>query len=194
MTVELIGSNPMATLVKDGRRNAIVSIWDVAWSARGSGRAVVAWAEGDPAVRLVTSDQSLGRWLGETFTRHFPEFEGLPPIADPVECRFTEWLIEPTRARVEAVATGHGRIAASIGDPVGTRPAHVRDFPLGEPGWTLTNLLTFCAEARIELDGEPVEGGPEVTSDDHRTSSTAFIAVHETWTRDDRTPGGGPAE
>lgn len=184
MSVELIGSNPMATLKKDGRRSAIVSIWDVAWSARGSGRAVMAWAEGDPAVRLLASDRSLGRWLGETFTRHFPEFDGLPPIAEPIECRFTEWLIEPTQVRVQAVATDQQQITASIGDPVSIRPAHVRDFPLGEPGWTLTNLLTFCAGARIELDGEPIEGGPEVTSDDLRTSSTAFIAVHETWTHD----------
>lgn len=183
MAVVLIGANPMATLTQEDRRTAIVSIWEVDWSVHGPGRAVFAWREGDPAVRLLASDARLGVWLGETFTAHFPEFAGLPAIADPVEGRFTHWRIETERARIEAVGADGSRIAASIGAPVAARPAHVPNFPLAEPGWTLTNLLAFCAEARLDLDGEPAEGDTHVTHDGSRSRSTAFIATHETWTR-----------
>jgi hypothetical protein len=95
----LIGANPIAALTNRGERVAVVSMWDVAWSTHGAGRAVLVWVGGDESIRLLTPHEHLGSWLGQTFNRHFPEFEGLPEIADPIDCDITEWLIEPDRAR-----------------------------------------------------------------------------------------------
>ncbi|HEX6338570.1 MAG TPA: hypothetical protein VFZ85_16565, partial [Jiangellaceae bacterium] len=56
-------------------------------------------------------------------------------------------------------------------------------FQLGDVQWTLTNLLTFCADAFITVGGTPIDGQPAIIQDGAQTRSTAFIATHETWTR-----------
>jgi len=183
MSVELIGANPIATLTNRGERVAVVSMWDVAWSTHGAGRAVLVWVGGDESIRLLTPHEHLGSWLAQTFNRHFPEFEGLPEIADPIDCDITEWLIEPARARLDVVASDGLRVTTSISGPVQTRPGYAPTFQLGDLPWTLTNLLTFCADAVVMVGGTPIEAQPAISQDGPWTRSTAFIATHETWTR-----------
>jgi hypothetical protein len=179
----LIGANPIAALTNRGERVAVVSMWDVAWSTHGAGRAVLVWVGGDESIRLLTPHEHLGSWLAQTFNRHFPEFEGLPEIAAPIGCRITEWLIQPDRARLDVVASDGLRVTTSISRPVQTRPGYAHTFQLGDVPWMLTNLLTFCADAVIMVGGKPVEGNPTISQDGPFTRSTAFIATHETWIR-----------
>lgn len=183
MSVELIGANPIVTLTNQGERVAVASMWDVAWSTHGAGRAVLVWTDGDESIRLLTPHEHLGGWLAQTFNRHFPEFEGLPEIAGPIDCDITEWHIELHRARLEVVASDGLRVTISISRPVQTRPGYAHSFQLGDLQWTLTNLLTFCADAVITVGGTPIDGQPAIIQDGPRTQSTAFIATHETWTR-----------
>ena len=76
MSVRLIGANPGLTLFDEGRVVAFSSLWRVDWSERGAGDALVLWHDG--RVRIVAPDVELGRWLADTFVRHFPEVVGLP--------------------------------------------------------------------------------------------------------------------
>ena len=182
MPVEFVGANPCATLVRGSSRVGFVSLWEAEWSVHGSGLAVLAWVDGDDTVRLLTPDVTLGSWLATTFSRHFPEFEGLPDIGEPIECEVREWQIGPSSARANVIGADASHVIATMGRSVATRPAHVADWELGEVSWTLTNLLTYCGDATLEVDGARVLGRPVISGDGSRLTSTAFIATHETWT------------
>lgn len=183
MPVEFIGSNPCATLLRGESRVGLVSLWEAEWSVHGSGVAVLTWVDGDDAVRLLTPDLELGGWLAATFSAHFPELDGLPPVADPVACEVREWTIGPATARANVVSADAGSVVAMIGRALLTRPGHVADRQLGDTSWTLTNLLSFCADATLEVDGARVLGRPKVDGTGEHLTSTAFVATHETWTR-----------
>lgn len=183
MPVEFIGANPRATLMRADSRAGFVSLWEAEWSAQGSGLAVLAWVDGDDAVRLLTPDAPLGGWLAGTFSRWFPELDGLPEIGDPIECDVVEWHIGPDHARAKVVGADGTRVIATISRPVETRPGQAVAWQLGGVPWTLTNLLTFCTDATLEVDGARVLGRPEVGGTDGRAHSSAVIATHETWSR-----------
>lgn len=183
MPVEFIGANPSATLMRGEARAGFVSLWEAEWSVRGSGVAVLAWVDGDETVRLLTPDAELGGWLADTFSRHFPEFAELPEIGEPVDCDVIEWHIGQEYARVKVAGEDGSSIIALISRPVEIRPGQAPAMLLGDVQWTLTNLLTFCTDATLEVDGARVLGRPEISADGERSRSTAFIATHETWTR-----------
>ncbi len=183
MPVKFIGANPCLTLFHDDARTGLLSAWEAEWSVQGSGRAVLVWTMGDDSVRLLTPEPRLGTWLADSFSRYLPEFEGLPAISDPTGCDIAEWHIEPDGVRFDVAGSDGSRVVASMGRPEQTRPFHVPQWQLGEVTWTLTNLLTFCAEATLEIDGAALPGEPRLSTDGDRLHSTAFIATHETWIR-----------
>ncbi|HEU0041156.1 MAG TPA: hypothetical protein VFQ15_02285, partial [Jiangellaceae bacterium] len=86
MAVEFVGANPCATLLRGEARAGFVSLWEAEWSTHGPGFAVLTWVDGDEVVRVLSPDPKLGGWLAHTFSRHFPELSGLPPVSEPVEC------------------------------------------------------------------------------------------------------------
>jgi hypothetical protein len=181
--VEFIGANPNVTLFRGEAKAGFVSLWQADWSVRGPGVAVLAWVEGDDTVRLLTPEPSLGGWLAHAFSRHFPEMSGLPGIGDPVHCEIREWRITAEHVRAKVTGEDGSRVAATISQPLATRPGHVVDWQLGPSPYTLTNLLTFCADATLEIDDARVLGRTVVTGDEDQPTSSAFIATHETWTR-----------
>ncbi|TDD95283.1 hypothetical protein [Jiangella asiatica] len=183
MPVEFIGANPCATLKRGDARAGFVSLWEAEWSVQGAGLALLAWVDGDDQIRLLTPDATLGSWLAETFSRYFPELDGLPEIAEPVDCDIVEWHIGSENARAKVVGADGSRVIATISRPVETRPGQAVAWQLGGVPWTLTNLLTFCTDATLEVDGARVLGRPEVTGNGGRAHSTAVIATYETWTR-----------
>ncbi|PSL05203.1 hypothetical protein CLV30_10469 [Haloactinopolyspora alba] len=183
MPVEFIGANPGATLFRAESRAGFVSLWEAEWSVRGPGVAVLAWVDGDEAVRLLTPDRELGSWLAETFTRHFPELDGLPEIAEPVDCDVLDWQIGHDSARARVLGSDGSSVIAAISKPMQSRPGLALRWRLGAASWTLTNLLTFCTDATLEVDGARVLARPEINGDGEQPHSSAFIATHETWTR-----------
>jgi hypothetical protein len=188
MGVEFIGANPCATLMRGSRRVGFVSLWDAEWSTHGTGMAVLAWADGDDAVRLLATDADLGTWLADTFSRHLPELEGLPHIDGIVDCEVREWRVDAGGARADVLGADGSRVAATISRGAVTRPGFVSPCRLGGATWTLTNLLTFCVDATLEVDGARVLGRPELSGANDDLTSTAFVATHETWTLLDPAP------
>ncbi len=182
MAVEFIGANPCATLMRGARRVGFVSLWDAEWSTYGSGMVVLAWADGDDAVRLLATDADLGTWLADTFSRHLPEMDGLPQIDGVVDCEVREWHVDAGGARADLLGADGSRVAATINRAAVTRPGLVPSWRLGSATWTMTNLLTFCVDATLEIDGARVLGRPELSGADDDLTSTAFLATHETWT------------
>lgn len=183
MPVDFVGANPNVTLFRGEAKAGFVSLWEAEWSIRGSGVAVLAWVEGDEAVRLLTPELDLGSWLAGTFSRYFPELSDLPEIGSPVSCEVREWWVTGEHVRTRVTGDDGSRVAATIGQPLATRPGHVADWKLGPTHWTMTNLLTFCSDATVEIDDARVLGRAMVSEDNDRPTSTAFIATHETWTR-----------
>jgi hypothetical protein len=72
----------------------------------------------------------------------------------------------------------------TISQPFATRPGHVTGWELGSASWTLTNLLRFCTDATVEIDEARILGRVSVDEGGEQPTSTAFIATHETWTRE----------
>jgi hypothetical protein len=173
MSLVLTGANPGVLLRADGAVTAFASVWQVDWSERGSGRALVLWHDG--RVRLLGPDPGLSEWLAEEFVRHFGEVGGLPWEPAP-----------PERADVEMdLDLGHGLTAKAadvtveIEHVLDRRPFTQAGLRMGAAEYTLSTVYAPCRTARITVAGTAVPGAPEVDGE----SSTAFLATAETWIR-----------
>jgi len=174
MTVVLVGANPGVLLRDGGTVTAFASVWQVDWSERGAGRALVLWHAG--RVRLLGPDPVLSGWLADTFVRHFGEVAGLP------------WAPATERADVELdLDLGRGLVAKAadvtveVADVLDRRPFGNGELILGSVQYALANVYAPCRTARITIGGVPVPGAPDV--DEAQLASSAFLAVAESWTR-----------
>lgn len=163
MSVLLVGANPGLTVQRDGATVAFVSLWRVDWSPHGAGRAIVLWHEGRTAV--VTAAPVLGRWLADTFTRHFPEVEGLPwPEPEVTEA--------PVAFELDLAAgctvTGGG-VEVALRGPAGHRLITVDAFQGQE--LNLSTVYAKCAEGSLTVGGRTVRG-----------TAAGFLADAEVWT------------
>jgi hypothetical protein len=177
MAVLLVGSNPGLALydaddADDAAPVAFASVWRVDWSTHGSGSALVLCHNG--RVRLVTPVLTLGRWLADTFNRHFPEVAGLA-WGEP-ECIEASVTIDGDMATgLRATAAD---ITVEIEGPMDRRVVTVATFPGN--GLQLSNVYTPCRIGRLAVAGRPVAGEPRVTTTP-RPTSTAFLADAEVW-------------
>jgi hypothetical protein len=164
MSVLLVGANPGLTVRRDGATVAFASVWRVDWSAHGAGAAIVLWREG--GVTVVTDRPALGRWLAGTFTRHFPEVDGLPwPEPDLVEA--------PVAVELDLAAgctARGGDVAVELGGPAGHRLVTVDGF--AGTDLNLSTVFARCARGGLTVAGTPVPGTAE-----------GFLAGAEVWTR-----------
>lgn len=177
MTIVLTGANPGVLLKSAGETTAFASVWQVDWSARGAGRAVVLWHAG--RVRLLGPDPELAGWLAEAFVRHFGEVDGLPwePAApEPVE---VELDLDLGRGMVATA----GDVTVELDGVLDRRVFAMDGLSVGGVPYALSNVYAPCRTARITVAGTVVPGEPEVDLDG--PSSTAFLAVNESWTRTD---------
>jgi hypothetical protein len=164
MSVLLVGANPGLTVTRDGATVAFVSAWRVDWSAHGAGRAIVLWHEGRTSV--VTATPVLGRWLADTFTRHFPEVEGLPwPEPEVTDAPVALGL----DLAAGCTATGGG-IAVELSGPSGHRLITVDRFQ--DRDLNLSTVYAKCAAGTLTVDGRQVAG-----------TAAGFVADAEVWTR-----------
>jgi hypothetical protein len=177
MTVMLTGANPGVLLREAGAVTAFASVWQVDWSEHGSGPAIVLWHDG--RVRLLGPDPELAAWLADTFVRHFGEVDGLPWEAGPAERTGVELDLDLGRG---LVAKG-GDVTVQIEGVLDRRPFAMSGLTLGGVEYALSNVYAPCRTARITVGGSAVPGAPEVN--EQEPSSTAFLAVVESWTRTD---------
>jgi hypothetical protein len=175
MTVVLTGANPGVLLRDAGAVTAFASVWQVDWSERGAGRAIVLWHAG--RVRLLGPDLELAEWLADTFVRHFGEVDGLPWEPAPAECTEVDLDLDLGRGLVAKAAD----VTVEVADVLDRRPFAMSALTLGGVDYALANVYAPCRTARITVGGAAVPGTPEV--DASEPSSTAFLAVCESWTR-----------
>ncbi len=177
MTVVLTGANPGVLLRAGGAVTAFASVWQVDWSEHGSGPAIVLWHDG--RVRLLGPDPGLAEWLADTFVRHFGEVGGLPWEPAATERADIDLDLDLGRGLVAKA----GDVTVEIGDVLDRRPFAMTGLTLGGVEYALSNVYAPCRTARITIAGTVVPGAPEVDAD--TPSSTAFLAVAESWTRTD---------
>ena len=122
-------------------------------------------------VRVVTPEPGLGRWLADTFNRHFPEVAGLP-WGEPA---VTEAPVDIRLDAATALSATAADVTVEISGPLDRRRVDVDAFPGN--GLRLSTVYTPCAEGRLTIAGRTVDGAPRVTG----ASSTAFLADAEVW-------------
>lgn len=164
MSVLLVGANPGLTVREHGTTIAFVSAWRVDWSPHGTGRAIVLWHEG--RTELVTDTPALGRWLVDTFTRHFPEVEGLP-WPEPA---LTEAPVTFDLDLGKGCTAAGGGIAVELSGPSGHRLITVEDFQGRD--LNLSTVYAKCAGGSLSVRNRPVPG-----------TAAGFLADAEVWTR-----------
>ena len=177
MPAVLVGANPGLTLYRHGdaasadERVAFASVWRVDWSPYGPGRALVLWHEG--RTRILTEVPELGRWLAESYTRHFPEVAGLPWP----EPELTEAAVALELDLARGMRAASGDVTVTLADPFDQRIVSVQSFPGN--GLALSNVYFPCRTGALTIGGRSVDGVPRVTD---RTSS-AFLADAEVWSQ-----------
>jgi|SRR5215207_8973985 len=177
MTMVLTGANP-GVLLKDGQAvTAFASVWQVDWSERGSGRAVVLWHDG--RVRLLGPDPRLAEWLADTFVRHFGEVDGLPWQPAAAERTDVELSLDLGRG----LTAKAGDVTVELDDVLDRRVFAMDRLDLGGTTYALSNVYAPCRTARITVAGSVVPGQPEVDDAGPEPASSAFLAVNESWVR-----------
>ena len=177
MGIVLVGANPGVLLRDGGEVKAFASVWQVDWSERGSGPAVVLWHDG--RVRVLGPDPALAEWLAETFVQHFGEVDGLPwsPTVEEVPVEVDLDLDRGLTAKA-------GDVTVEISGVLDRRVFAADDLALGGVRYALSNVYAPCRDARVAVAGNPVPGAPETAEGSgDEPSSAAFLAVAESWTR-----------
>jgi hypothetical protein len=175
--VVLVGANPGVSLYAGDRLTVFASVWVARWSARGSGRALVLWH--DDTVRVLATDNGLGRWLAQDFTRHFPEVAGVEwPEPDvrrgDVDVRLDlDTGLRATAADVEVRMAG----------VLHRRPYATDAFDLGGQPYALSLVLAPMREAAVSVGGRLLPGAVVLGGTPERPTSSAFLAEAQVWSR-----------
>ena len=177
MTLVLTGANPGVLLKDGGTATAFASVWQVDWSERGSGRALVLWHDG--RVRLLGPDAALAQWLADTFVRHFGEVDGLPWEPGPVERTDVQLDLDLGIGLTAKAAD----VTVEMADVLDRRVFAMDGLTLGGSTYALSNVYAPCRTARVTVAGVPVPGAPDVDEAGESPASSAFLAVNESWTR-----------
>lgn len=173
--VVLVGANPGVQLFHRDVVSAYASVWTVDWSTHGTGAAIVLWHDG--RVRVLTDHPELGSWLERSFTRFFPEADGLPWPEPRIERRAVHVandLARGTRARA-------GDVTVRIADVLDRRASATDEFDLGGHVHSLSLVTGPSAVASIEVRGRRLPGEVLRSGTPERPSSSAFVAVAEVW-------------
>ncbi|WP_205629063.1 twin-arginine translocation signal domain-containing protein [Jiangella muralis] len=173
--VVLVGANPGIQLFDGDTVTAYASVWTVDWSTHGAGAAIVLWHDG--RVRVLTDHPALGSWLERTFTRFFPEADGLPWPEPRIERRAVHVandLARGTHARA-------GDVTVRISEVLDRRAFATDDFDLGGRVHSLSLVTGPSAAGAIEVRGRSLPGEVVRSGPPERPSSSAFVAVAEVW-------------
>jgi hypothetical protein len=172
-----IGANPAALLWDGGEATAFASVWQVDWSSEGSGGAVVLCRPGE--LRVLCDPPLLGRWLFDTFVTHFGELAHFDCPARPT--------VEQAPVKIDldlvvGLTASAGDVTVRISGILDRRRQLENGLRLGGVPWSLSHVYAPCRTARIEVARSVVPGTPRL-EDRTQVSSSAFLAVAETWAR-----------
>jgi hypothetical protein len=179
MQVRLIGANPFLTLYRDAAAIAWASVWRVDWSERGAGHALI---YGDAErVRVIGPDPELGRWLAETYNRHFKDVvAGLAWHEPEIVTAPVEWDLDLARG----LRASAGDLVITVADPIDRQLTRNDRYDLGGVPNVLSTVWMPCRTGMIEVAGVPIEGTLRITEDP--LYSSAAIADAEVWCWPDR--------
>ena len=174
--VILAGANPGVRLFDAaGKVSAFASVWQVDWSERGSGSAIVLWHEG--TVRVVSEDADLAGWLESYFVRSFLEVQGLP-WPEPVVERD---LVQVSLDLSDGMTAKGSDIQIEMSGVLDRRVYATDDYLLHGVPHSLSLLVAPVRSARIDLGGETIAGHIRADATTPRPSSTAFLTTAEVW-------------
>jgi hypothetical protein len=174
--VILAGSNPGVRLFDAaGKVSAFASVWQVDWSDRGSGSAIVLWHDGN--VRVVSEDADLAGWLEQYFVRSFLEVQGLP-WPEPVVERD---LVQISLDLSDGMTAKGADIQIEMSGVLDRRVFRTDEYQLRGVPHSLSLLLAPVRSARIDLGGVTIPGHIRTDAAPTRPSSTAFLTTAEVW-------------
>ncbi|HEX5598089.1 MAG TPA: hypothetical protein VFX61_19055 [Micromonosporaceae bacterium] len=170
-----MGANPGVSLFEGDRLTTFASVWIVGWSERGNGRAIVLWH--NDSVRVIATDQALGYWLSQYFTRHFPEVVGVPWPEPTVE-RANVTAELDLASGLEAKARD---VTVRMSGVLHRRTVGTDEFDLDGVPHSLSLLLAPMESARVTVGGWQLPGEVQLGGTPERPASSAFMAEAEVW-------------
>lgn len=181
------GENPGITLYALGteRAVAVASYWQCLYSPLGRGHALIVWSEqlkvqGCPGA-IFADNMPLAHMLVETLTRHFPEFRAVPLETlgyVPAQCQ-QHW--DGAQHYSVTASFADGEVTAAWAAPLDYKQLIWPQFPAGAQTYHLSTVICPCREASIALNGTAVDGEVQLSEDDGRPLSSAFLAFAESW-------------
>ena len=174
MSPVLVGSNPgLVWRDAEEKPTAAISIWDVEWSIRGSGRCLLYWP-GEGEVHAFATSRELSDFLWEEFTCHFPEFRWPGPRVVHFHACDVALVLRPDRVIATAAGSDAELHVEMYGEASNPRPVRVVDFPLGDRRLELRNVLFPVTDHRLRTSLPAPSSGAD---------SDGFIALAEVWLR-----------
>ena len=162
-------------LVPGEPASCFASFWQADWSRWGSGSALlVATLQG---WRSYGTDEALAETLATELTRHFPEAARFPLTG--IEHTHDEFTVR-TDPATGFRATGH-KAELAISGVLDRRQFTAPNFQLGEANAALSNVYLPCSTGRLAEFGVEWPGAPTVYPGPLGPSSSAFIALAESW-------------
>lgn len=194
--VVFCGENPGLDLLKPGTETvtAGASYWFCTYSPYGEGHVLMlhldaenAAALNHPAVAIYADNPALGRYVADTFTQHFGEgwkSANLPntPIQtarffrESDSRRFYRIACHVEQTRIELLWQDlRGGLFRNMPNNSGMGAA-------GDESFHISTVFFLAEQASITINGQKAAGEIETkTEDDGRFSSSAFVALSETW-------------
>lgn len=176
MGVFFVGAMPWVQLFQDGNRTGWASLIQADWSPYGPGRLLTLRIDGRE--RAAGNNPELYEWLWEWYRRPVLAAAGEPRQRDP----FVPAEVELELDLAAGLTARGGGIELAIAEPLDRQLIRREPYPLGELRPTASWVRVCCARARIVVDGEPLPGEVERSTDSYGPRSTAQINVAEVWT------------
>lgn len=193
-TVEWAGDNPAMYLRESagGSYVSLISVFRIAYSPHGQGNAAFVFedprGEGkSPEKRnaCITDNEPLARYLRDNFLSRFPAFKGLPALAT---CSFDSGRNfrvdgDLKKSHTERFESSGGLVTLTwrpLGDVFMVAMPKDRSAT-GEH--EIFSVIVNASDIETSVYGRSVAGRPFRTDVAGKPSSTAFVALSETWLR-----------
>ncbi len=197
--IAFCGENPVIELYDAAAETitAAASYWHCPYSPYGEGQVLLLYlnadnaaALGQPGAAIYADNTPLARYLTDTFNQHFDGWKSL---------RFKDAPIQQARFFTEADMAQFYRVAchidASIIEVLWTDiySSDFRTFPdlngggfgvAGDEHYHVSNVIFLCGQGAISVNKHQALGEAQTrTLPDGRFSSSAFVALSETWVK-----------